>query len=94
MTKFHTNDEELLATDPFDGTQFERRIVFTRTEEKYPKGRALAAAFWASYFTLHWLMLLDVVEFTTGRAGATIFFLVAAILVTMLVAAHDQEKKK
>ena len=65
-------------------------------KDKYPKARAIAAAFWISYFTLHWLTILEVVERSTAIAGTTIYFLATAVLSTMLIAGSEgtEEKKK
>jgi hypothetical protein len=84
MNKFHT-----------DGAELKREIVITPVQTtKCPSSRALAAAFWVSYFTLHWLLILDVVEFTTARAGAMIFFLVIAILLSISIAAREATNDK
>ena len=53
-------------------------------------GRTLAAAFWASYFALHWLLILGIVE----QRSATVFFLVVASLLSALVAAGDAPPKQ
>lgn len=95
MTKFHTDDGELLITDPFDGTEMQRRIVITPTREtKYPLGRAIPTAFWVSYFTLHWLTILGVVPTCVTTSGITIWFLGAAVLTTMLVTAFEATNDK
>lgn len=94
MTKFHTDGANLVR-DPFDGTEVQRRIVVTPViEQKYPTARVLAAAFWASYFTLHWLLILGVVERVASTQGTVVYFLLSAIIVTWLTAAHDVIERK
>lgn len=81
--------------DPFDGTELERRIVFTPVEEKkYPTGRAIAAAYWISYFALHWLIILGVVELSPAYPATAAYFLLGAIAATMTTAAHEATEKK
>jgi len=74
------------------------RIVYAAPtqEAKYPTGRALAAAFWISYFALHWLLLLEVVETTTATAGMLVIHFAVATLLSINIAARDHalsEKK-
>ena len=70
------------------------RPTFHITEDKYPKARAIPVAFWISYFTLHWLTILEVVERTVAISGTTVFFLVAAVLSTVLVAGFEATNDK
>ena len=96
MTKFNP-DGSNMTIDPFDGTEVERRILVgpyckPDPEDKYPLGRAIPTAFWISYFTLHWLTILEVVERSPVIAGTTVYFLVAAVLSTVLIAASEVKK--
>lgn len=75
-------------------TQPVGRIVFETREDKYPKGRAIAAVYWISYFALHWLLILEVAEFTTARGFCTIYFLTMAVLTTMIAAASEAVEAK
>jgi hypothetical protein len=95
-TKFHADEDTLTSIDPFDGTELERRIVITpiREEESDLDARSLAVVFWASYFAMHWLLLLEVIEPTWQRFGATLFFFLIAVLLSIHVAAHGAGEKK
>lgn len=57
-------------------------------------GRAIAAAYWISYFALHWLLIADVIEFTSARGFCAIYFLLGAIIATVMTAAHEAMEKK
>ena len=95
MTRLPTNNETVPATDPFDGTEMKRRIVLTPIQEtKFPPSRAIAAAYWISYFTLHWLLLLEVIESTFKRETTTVYFLVTAVLATVMITAEEAAKGK
>lgn len=84
-----------IQADPFDGTEVKRRIVLTPIpEEKYPLGRAIPTAFWASYFLLHWLTILGVVPHCVTTSGITIYFLVAAVLSSIVVARFEATDDK
>ena len=63
--------------------------IFATPKNKYLGAHALVAAFWLSYFTLHWLLILEVVERTATRAGTALFFFVFAVLLTLLIDARD-----
>ena len=83
MTKFHSNGEALAE-----------EYVFTTQEEKpILNARTLAAAFWVSYFTLHWLLLLEVIEPTWPRFGAALYFFLTALLLSIHTAATKEKKK-
>lgn len=56
--------------------------------------RTLAAAFWASYFAMHWLLLLEVIEPTWQRFGATLFFFLAAALISVNESAKNALERK
>jgi hypothetical protein len=75
MTEFHNDRDTLTSIDPFDGTELKSRIVITPMEEKESdlNARSLAVAFWASYFALHWLLLLEVIEPTWQRRSGVRF---------------------
>lgn len=60
--------------------------------EKYPKARALAAAFWLSYFTLHWLLILEIVEISVRVGIALVLHFVLAALLSINIAAHEEKK--
>jgi hypothetical protein len=70
------------------------RIVHTTIKEKYSISRAIAAAYWISYFTLHWLTILGVVPHCRATSGATIYFLLSAIIASVMIAAHEAMEKK
>lgn len=69
------------------------RLVVPK-REKYPTGRAIATAYWISYFALHWLIILDVVELNAARAATTSYFLLSAVAATVMTAAHEAMEKK
>jgi hypothetical protein len=79
-------------TDIYGGKIVPSTINTPKSEDKYPKARTLAAAFWASYFALHWLLILEVVEMSL-RVGLILVmhFMIAGAL-TCLIAADEVKK--
>lgn len=57
-------------------------------------GHALATASWASVFTLIWLMIAKIAEFTVGNVAFLIFFFILAVSVTAVIASDKGGNEK
>ena len=58
------------------------------------QGRAIPAAYWISYFMLHWLLILGVIEQTNGTSATVVYFLLTALISSFMVAAHERMESK
>ena len=47
--------------------------------------RTLAGAFWASFFTLYWLFILNVVKFETKSVSALVLFFLGAAFLSVAI---------
>lgn len=59
-------------------------------EKPILNARAIAAAYWISYFAMHWLLILEVIERTAVSTTSAIYFLLRAIINSVMIAAHEQ----
>jgi len=63
-------------------------------ESKILNVRTLAAAFWATFFTLEWLLLLNVVETTTATIGVLVIHFVFAGMLSGMIAMEDTPQRR